>query len=292
MATTVQFVHDTISGGSTVSTATTTQKNVGLNTGGTAIVDRCRVFGGSGPADAPSETVAIDIGLNATGTVITNSAVHGGTARAGGGPATSTIGISLEGGTNHTIRWNSIYAGQPGTSAGANIGFVIAPGTKGVTIDDNLIFGDVRTNGFWLYECGTTLTSIQNNAFFSMPVALRRVTAGSTACDTLNDVAAVSDMVTTLAADFPALGLAGNFAVGVAACASPGPSCIGAVLAGWDAPTFGTQRFQSDGFALSPSVPCAIAKSVAAGPATTDLAGTARSAPFSLGANEAEACSP
>ena len=304
---TVNIIHNTITGGA----ATATNPGAftaGVFYNGTGLVDRNRISGGMAPGDPPSESRAVQVQSSSKDLVITNNALHGGIARTGQAAKAQAAGVFMAG-AGTTLRYNTIFAGQVGTMAGMASGVVVAPGATDVSIGENLIFGHEGSTGLVYFECsGTTVRAARANAFFSLQVVGRHFTPSSAGgpCDTFADLTTVGQVESTLLTSYPTASVGDDLDLRSSCvldptcrvtpqCTTAGAPCIGSVLASWDDPSFGNTTLLGDGFALAPSVTCAVAKpsTVDTFGVTLDLAGLPRTDPKSLGANEHDgACTP
>jgi hypothetical protein len=249
-----------------------------------------------------ASVLGILLNPGAAGSVIVGNVVH-----AGGNPSNgtllATIAIHVQSAASPLIAGNTlVIAGSSGVvryglqvrGDGAN-----ANGTQSAVVVGNLLVGSGGSDvGVLFLPCaGSSFAQFHDNVFVTIQLAGQTISGGG--CITQTDLPTTVQLDAAFNAQNDRMVAVGcndtAYCVPSITCASV-PECASNVFAAWDAPSLGRANItNAAGFRLHAGLTCGIAQRAYTLPADamTDVYGTPRTAPFSIGAAELDGtCTP
>lgn len=270
--------------------------------GGNLIVRGNRIYGG----DATGSTTGVSAGIEVSvlkSFVAENNMIHGGN-ESGSATHGSAIAILLDQTSSPSIRNNTLYSGNPGTSGtpSPSSNVLVTYQVSALTFDNNILAAPPTNSIFGgdiSVSCPSNLIkSVQNNAFLAPQAVISSSCSSYTSLYSTPSVSAAQTFLAGIAAgatvsgnvrlDSACSGEGAPTCVINAACTSPS-ACLAAVIAGWTAADTGESLIEGTGWKINPLCPVAQGGLDISSSLTTDFYGTKRTPPLSIGAHENDA---
>lgn len=303
-------------------------RGVQFDSTGALRVLQSRVYGGdlSNPGQ-PFEGFRVGVFVKgASSFLCENTIIHGGAGdQAPGGPGSPNFALLLADTQAPVLRHSSLYSGPSGYPT-VGTAVKLEPGVTGFIVENNLLAADTNWNEpLYLEECASlgVFARVKNNLIFNSPRDKLHIDSllgyGPTPGDSCwgwQPVESIADVESHLTTSCTAGGpttacviLGGTQAsenktlradcggdagcIPWPECGSDSITCLKNVFSSWTAPAAsGYVALFGDGWTLSPSLPCAIAKSSLSLGVSLDLFGSPRTLAPSMGAHEQDSCVP
>jgi hypothetical protein len=303
-------------------------RGVQFDSTGVLRVLQSRIYGGdlSNPAHLNEGFRAGVWVENAASFLCENTVIHAGAAdHAPGGEGSPNFAIRLGFTKAPVVRHSSLYSGPSGYPT-VGTAVKLDPGVTGAVIENNLLAADTNWNEpFYVEKCATAgvFDQVKNNLLFNSGSDDDHIESlfgygykPGKPCGDWQGIESIADMETHLTTSCTKDGptpackaLGGTIASGNktlradcggdpgciswAQCGSDSLACMKSVFSSWTAPDKpGYVALFGEGWKLSPSLPCVIAKSSLDLGVQVDLLGNARTDAPSMGAFEQDTCVP
>jgi hypothetical protein len=303
-------------------------RGVHFESTGALRVLQSRIYGGdlSNPAQ-PGEGFRVGVWVaSAASFLAENTVIHAGAAdRTPGVEGSPNFAIRLGFTKDPVVRHSSLYSGPSGFPT-VGTALKVDPGVTGAIVENSLLAADNNWNEpFYVEKCATAgvFARVNNNLLFNVPRDKWAIDSlfgyGETPglpCGAWQPVESIADMETHLTTSCtkdgptpPCKAFGGTVASGNKTlradcggdpgciswpeCGSDSLACMQSVFSSWTAlQKPGYVALFGEGWTLSPSLPCVIAKSSLEVNVPVDLLGNARIDAPSMGAFEQDSCVP